>query len=90
MKKFVGDVILSDCDQLIVKNKLTWVHIYYENNDAPLFKEGQTITVKSKLDFLPTYSTWTNEHGKLITDRVRGRYYMYSDGIETHLLQKGA
>ena len=82
MKKFTGDVVLSECDKLIVNKELTWVHIYYKDNDAPIFKEGQAIIVKSKYDFPITTSTWTNEHGMLITDRVRGKYYMYSDGID--------
>ena len=58
------------------------VHIHYQNNDAPIFEKGQTLTVKSERHFPITQSTWTNAHGNLVTDRVRGAYYMWSDGVD--------
>lgn len=88
MKKFIGEVCWSEPDELVVRKKRTWVHVYYENDDAPIFNKGQTVLVESKYHFPPTYSTWTNEHGNLVTDRVRGKYYMYSDGINISDMSK--
>ena len=51
MKKFTGRVFLSERDKLIVNKNLTWVHIYYQKNDAPIFEEGQTVTVESQHHF---------------------------------------
>ena len=82
MKKFTGEVFISNCDELIVNRNLTWVHIFYKNADAPIFEEGRPVTVKSQQPFPPTLSKWTNEHGQLITDRVRGKYYLYSDEVK--------
>ena len=82
MKKFTGNVFLSNPSELIVNKRLTWVHIHYQKNDAPLFEEGTNVTVESQSHFPITISQWTNEWGKLITDRVRGKYYMGSDGVE--------
>ena len=83
MKKFTGQVVISESNMLLVHNmKQTWVYIHYKDNDAPIFEKRQIVIVKSKRNFPIVTSTWTNEHGKLITDRVRGKYCMWSDGIE--------
>ena len=51
----------------------------------PLFlKKGQTVVIESKSHFPITVSTWSDEHGNLIKDRVRGRYYMYSEGVKIY------
>ena len=73
MKKFTGQVVVSQSDLLLVNKKQTWVYIYYKNNNAPIFEKYQIVIVKSKQDFPIVTSTWTNEHEKLITDRVRGQ-----------------
>lgn len=82
MKKFIGEVIISNKQFLLLFNrKRTWVYIYFEN-ESILFEKGKQVLVQSKKDFPITVTHWTNEHGKLITDRVHGRYYMYSNGLE--------
>ena len=88
MKRFTGEVAFCFSHVIAVWRKRTRVHVYYANDDAPVFEKGQTVTVESQYHFPPTYSTWTNENGNLIKDRVRGRYYMYSDGIKVSV--KGA
>ena len=82
MKKFTGKVIISNTAYLCLHKKQTWFEIYFQGNDAPIFKKGQIVTIKSKTHFPITVSHWTNEHGQLVTDRVRGKYCMYSDGLE--------
>ena len=39
MKKFTGVVIYSRCGEIAVRKKRTYVHVYYEGNDAPIFEK---------------------------------------------------
>ncbi len=82
VKKFTGEVVCSEPDNLVVAKNLTRVYVYYKNRDAPIFKIGQCLTIKSQAHFPPTYSTHTNKWGMLITERVRGRYYLYLEDVE--------
>ena len=85
MKKFTGNVVISTCDYFVLNKMRTWVEIHYKDKDAPVFEKGQVVTVESQHHFPITTSTWTNENGQLITDRVRGKYYMYSEWVEVKI-----
>ena len=83
MKKFTGTVIFSFPHALLIRKKRTHVYIYRDADDVPLFEKGETVTVESQQHFPITVSRWTDEHRNLVTDRIRGKYYMYySDNVQ--------
>ncbi len=82
MKKFTGEVEYSDCNELCVVRKLTRVVVVFRDNDAPIFKERQCLTIKSQKHFPITVTRYTNKWGKLVTSKVRGRYYLRSEDVE--------
>ena len=85
MKKFTGNVVISTCDYFVLNKMRTCVEIHYKDKDAPIFEKGQVVIVESQHHFPITTSTWTNENGQLITDRVRGKYYMCSEWVKVKI-----
>ena len=86
MKKFTGQVTTADENAIYLRKQHTHVTIYYENNDAPKVKVGDTVEVKSDKPFPITVS---NENaygifgGPTRARRVRGRYYLHNTEIKS-------